>query len=630
MVKFIFKRQISSDPLNTEILKHQHPRLFDFIRCLCRETKTPFPKKIFVNHEVNAYVFYSNSIFNLFLPKKKNLLVGLGLINFLNLSEFKAILAHELGHFSQSSMKLGTYTYTANRIIYDMVHVRDRWDDILDGWRRSEALYLILLSLALLSLTWILRQLLALCYLGLNALYAALSRQMEYQADLVAVSACGSDAVVNALSRLEFAEQCLQFAQRHLMDASDHQLYTTNIFFHQGRAKEQLKQVDPNISRYYIEMKSDSARMIFSPQRDLTPTIYDSHPSNYQRELSIKKRYIKCREDNRQAWELFSNVSSFCEKITINLYQNTLPLPPDTRFSPPEKVNGFIEAEVGEMYFDQKYGGIYDNRFITAIDLGKADQLVRESSIDRKKIVPLLDEIYGSRVKERLKTIRQRNQDLEKVTMILNGADTGKTFKIGYMTYRTSQAKQVYRKLIEMAKKDELWLARFDKMVFLTHYQIMAVIGGGQKEELIQRYTFHFDLQDIYRQIQERDQQIHTLLGEITERDELTELEVENYSSLLFSHRQEVARLLDACDKLKAPELSNMAQVRSIRGFLLEKQLAEITVPHIDGSAINLLVEQVGLILDRIQRLHFKSLGGILNLQERVSDQFLMSQFCTG
>ena len=47
---------------------------------------------------MNAAVFYDLSIFNLFFPSKKNLEIGLGLVNVLNLGEFKAILAHEFGH----------------------------------------------------------------------------------------------------------------------------------------------------------------------------------------------------------------------------------------------------------------------------------------------------------------------------------------------------------------------------------------------------------------------------------------------------------------------------------------------------------------------------------------------------
>ena len=79
------------------------------------------PYRVFVNHEVNACVFFNQSFWSLIIPARKNLLIGLGLVNRLNLTEFKAVLAHEFGHFSQNSMRLGTYVYTANTTIGKLV-----------------------------------------------------------------------------------------------------------------------------------------------------------------------------------------------------------------------------------------------------------------------------------------------------------------------------------------------------------------------------------------------------------------------------------------------------------------------------------------------------------------------------
>ena len=44
----------------------------------------------------------------MFLPVKKNLTMGLGLINSTTVSELKSILAHEFGHFS----KYESWNYT--------------------------------------------------------------------------------------------------------------------------------------------------------------------------------------------------------------------------------------------------------------------------------------------------------------------------------------------------------------------------------------------------------------------------------------------------------------------------------------------------------------------------------------
>src|SRR5690606_32387706 len=111
LFKFLFKRQKIDRSGLIEITEKEHPRLFQFVRQLANETHTSFPQRIYLSPDVNASVFYNSSFWSMFLPVRKNLQIGLGLVNAVNLSEFKAIIAHEFGHFSQKSMKLGSYVY---------------------------------------------------------------------------------------------------------------------------------------------------------------------------------------------------------------------------------------------------------------------------------------------------------------------------------------------------------------------------------------------------------------------------------------------------------------------------------------------------------------------------------------
>jgi len=62
----------------------------------------------------------------------------LGLVNVLNLGEFKAVLAHEFGHFAQGSMVVGRWVYTAQQIIAHMVSVRDWMDSFIKGISRID------------------------------------------------------------------------------------------------------------------------------------------------------------------------------------------------------------------------------------------------------------------------------------------------------------------------------------------------------------------------------------------------------------------------------------------------------------------------------------------------------------
>src|SRR5690606_19974293 len=119
---------------SVEITDQDQPELFAFIRQVAADTQAPFPKKIFISSDVNASVSYDSSFWSMFFPVRKNLTIGLGLVNSLNLSEFKAVMAHEFGHFSQRSMKLGSYVYNVNRILHNMLYDNSGFSRLLSGF----------------------------------------------------------------------------------------------------------------------------------------------------------------------------------------------------------------------------------------------------------------------------------------------------------------------------------------------------------------------------------------------------------------------------------------------------------------------------------------------------------------
>lgn len=122
IIIFLFKFLVSKNNHNLdhlhEITASEEPEIFSFIKKVADEVGTQYPKKVYLSNEVNAYVFYDSNFWSLFFPVQKNLVLGLGLVNAINTSEFKAIIAHEFGHFSQKSMKLGSYIYYVNRVIH--------------------------------------------------------------------------------------------------------------------------------------------------------------------------------------------------------------------------------------------------------------------------------------------------------------------------------------------------------------------------------------------------------------------------------------------------------------------------------------------------------------------------------
>jgi Zn-dependent protease with chaperone function len=625
LLKFLFKRHITDSPLNIEITEKDQPHLFAFIRQLCKETNAPFPHKVFVNHEINACVFYNSTVLSLFLPVKKNLLIGLGLVNTVNLSEFKAVLAHEFGHFAQSSMKLGSYVYMANQIIYSMVHERDKWDELLEQWKGSD-IRISVFAWLLMPVVWLIRKCMSLIYQGINLVHASLSREMEFNADRVAVSVTGSNAIINALYKLGPSSEAFDFSNQYLSTAIDHKLYTQNLFFHHTKAVEHLARHKSEFKEALFENKVKPAAhtgFLFTNEEEHLPEMYASHPSNYKREQNAKSVYIDGQADERSAWVLFEQAQLLSEKVTRNLFTVSLSLPEGANFASAEKVHEFIEAELAETTYGSQYQGVYDNRFLASIEINKTDGLSFASEKSADQLKEAYESLYGKELQDRMAGLKNRQKDIQTLSLILQKQDKRKEFILSDgKTYSASQAKELLEALGKEYEVDGEWYKMYDQKVFVVHY-LMLENKPAQQQELLRRYEFHAEWQQHFKNIQQIQQEIQDAVQAIVAKGQITEAESKSFATNFIQLKQRLEQVLTQTDGLSMPVFNNLALTNGISKYLLEEPVVPLYVNSIDGTQINTLLHQTSMVIDRMRRIYFKSLGGILSLQEQAAKQYL-------
>src|SRR3990167_3992094 len=138
MLKALFFVQRGGAPDDVEIKPDNQPELFAFLNRLADEAGAPRPHRVFISPRVNAAVFYDLSVLNLLFPSRKNLEIGLSLVNVLTLSQLNAVLAHEFGHFAQRSMAIGSWVYIAQQIAAQVISKRDALDKLLRALSRTD------------------------------------------------------------------------------------------------------------------------------------------------------------------------------------------------------------------------------------------------------------------------------------------------------------------------------------------------------------------------------------------------------------------------------------------------------------------------------------------------------------
>ena len=201
LIKFIFAPKTDDSEKSIEIVAADCPQIFALIHNVAQATGCSMPYKVFLSDDVNAHAFYNNRFRSMFVPSKKNLQIGVGLFACGNTEELKGVLAHEFGHFLQSSMKLSSALYYAHVTLFKLIYQEDAWDKWLNRWRHSYIWFFSFFGWLTYLFSYGARLLLQYFYRNVGLAYYEMSRQMEYDADRIANQLVGKDVMTSSLNK---------------------------------------------------------------------------------------------------------------------------------------------------------------------------------------------------------------------------------------------------------------------------------------------------------------------------------------------------------------------------------------------------------------------------------------------
>ncbi|MEX6686546.1 M48 family metalloprotease [Danxiaibacter flavus] len=369
LVKFLFATKKEDHGDKIEATERDYPELFAFVRNVSKEVGTSFPKHIYFTQEVNAFVSYDSSFKSLFFPVRKNLTIGIGLVNMLNLSEFKAVLAHEFGHFSQKSMKAGSYVYQVNKVIYNMLYENNSYSAVLQSWANIHQTFAACAAITVKvvqCIQWILQR----AYKVINKNYLGLSREMEFHADAISAKVSGSNNAIHALRRIDFADACYNF----VIDKYNGWLkenrrgknaYTQQQLVATALAKESLLPVKNSLPVF-----DDAATNVYQKfNRVVINNQWASHPTRHQREDALKKLNIIGTVVDTPATGLFRNLSKLEETMTDLIYRNvTFEQPDDLQIGCDVTFQQELKLAREKYNYNEAYNGYYNHRNIEEFD----------------------------------------------------------------------------------------------------------------------------------------------------------------------------------------------------------------------------------------------------------------------
>jgi Zn-dependent protease with chaperone function len=616
LVKGFFKSAPINKEMQAEITEEEHPVLFGFIHQLCEELDAPEPNKVFVAPDVNAACISRTSLVNLFVEPKRDLLIGLGLVNCTNLSEFKAVLAHEFGHFCHLG-HTSSYTVVVKRIIFDLVEGEDWFDRWIDWFKRQEnALWVF--GYAVGGCLWLGRQILWWILKTITLQDRAVSREQEFHADLVAVSAAGSDAATHGLLRARFGMQCFMQAVDDLATALDHKLYSNDLYLHQDRAASEVrrKKKEPELGLPPALAHPDAGKdiKVFDAEQDElededdTPPMWRTHPSDADREENAKEQFVAAPIDHRSPWILFANPADLKERLTYKFYRMVFRIPKNAELAEARKVQEYIDNEHAETTYDPKYHGAYDDRPLEPGDLDELNTVIRDQPWTEDRMERVLDKLYDG-CRENAEARADMFKDLAALKENVVGRPSPK----------------MKRKIEEAEKKlDENWewFKSFDRRVYLLHVQMAAAVNREWKRELVERYQFQREVQRLYEEARNTQEEAFACAKELfnSAPNEVHPDFLSEVMQVLRTSWRSLKKILQDAKEINLPAMKNFEEGENLASFILpEKMVPEPPLSYVKGTWCQKLVDQLGSVRSKCFRLHFKSVGGILALQERIA-----------
>ncbi len=499
LIKFIFENKSADRPGSLEVTEAEQPELFEFIARISEECGTEFPKHIYLSGDVNAAVFYDSSIKSLVLPVKKNLVIGLGLVNMLNLSEFKAVIAHEFGHFSQKSLRAGSYVYVANRVIYNMLYDNRGYGNILEHIANVHGILAFFVNVTVKivqGIQWVQQQ----AYKIVNKQYNYLSRQMEFHADAIAASVAGGNNLNHALQLIEFGNTAYRTTLGQYSKWYEEGIKATNVYRDQRTSAKYTALANKLPLKNELPVFNAGTHYAQSFRKVNIEDQWASHPTNEQREVALDKLNAVAAVVETPAWELFRQREDLERKFTNELYvdvkwKKSQSPAPDHLFEDEER-QAQLSFELPEFY-----NGYYTGRPITKFG-------TEHVNVSAVKITDVRAFLQHNAPLGRKRA--DAEVDIAMLNYITHNSKQIKKFNFDGSIYKAKMAETIKVNLENEAKKIDEQIADNDKLLFA--YFCQAAGKKGDAELVKEGYNFYFAL---LQQLIDSEVKFGTLLTDI-------------------------------------------------------------------------------------------------------------------
>ncbi|MBO9594903.1 MAG: M48 family metalloprotease [Niabella sp.] len=577
LFKFMFSAKKTDRAHLLQIDHNEEPELFEMIDTIVAGVATLPPKKVYLSSEVNAAVFYDSSFWSMFLPVQKNLQIGLGLVNTVSKDELKAILAHEFGHFSQRTMKVGSYVYNVNQIIFNLLYENNSYNSLMQKWSNASGYFTIFVAIGVKivgGIQWVLGKM----YQVVNLSHLGLSREMEYHADAIAATVTGAAPLQNALWRMDLSDYAFSAVLRFYEQKIAENTRSSNIYREQDYISRFQARAEGINFEHGLPMITAAHRTKFNKSRLKLNNQWASHPTTEERVARMNAmKPGNMHYDHTPANAMIKRLDYYQEYFTDQIFQQVAYTAPVAHYS----LKAF-ETDYSRDYqantFDPVFRSYYDNKNIDVFDtgaIGAAQQADTDFFGDEK-----VDWVY---------TATALKNDLEVLTQISGNQLQVKTFDYDGVKYKKADAEV----LQEQLKRDlDTIHQRIGENDHNIYRQLLFVAEQqGRSADIKEAYRCLFAYDQSFDDRLETCRNIWNRLAFIYEGTPYSVIQ-SNFEQLKPIEQEFKAQLRTL---LEDPlfEAARTGEIDSTLSKYLENELPYYVVDHYDDAVLKLLIDSL-------------------------------------
>ncbi|MBE15809.1 MAG: hypothetical protein CL867_06135 [Cytophagaceae bacterium] len=483
LIKFIFKSNKVDRSNLIEVNRAEQPQLFAMLDDIVEKVGTDFPKKVYLSAEVNASVFYDSSFWSMIFPVRKNLSIGMGLINTISASELKAILAHEFGHFSQKTMKVSSYVYYVNQVIFNLLNDNDNYHNLVHRWANIHGIFALFVLLAQKVIEGI-QKTLRYLYGIVNKNYLSLSREMEFHADEIAASITGYEPLKTSLLRMQLADisfnEVLSFYEdkikENLKSQNIYKEHTYVLHFFAKENKLPIIQGIPYIKEEELN-KLNKSKLNIEDQ-------WASHPSTEDRiERLEKTTWATIDTPHIHANDIIQNLEQLQHACTQKLFKVVVYQGEVSEIT----LEAFKEAHQ-EIYnsnvFAKAYNSYYDHKNPIGFDLKDIAQSTQKLDFETLFGPDKIDMVY---------TAVALDNDILILKQIAANELPVKTFDYDGKKYKKSESKALQNQLKTQYEDVQASIKENDKAIYSYYLQLEQQLDHTPRLKAYYQEFFAFD-----------------------------------------------------------------------------------------------------------------------------------------